>query len=99
MNPSSKKVYETGVVVELYGLLREDFSGGRMHEARAEIKAQFPSGNEDWKINRGEYLDLTDIRCEINWLQGDPHTKGLGSIQNRILKLEWWHVLSISNET
>ena len=96
MNSSSKQKYETGVVVELYGMLREDFSGGRMREARAEIKAEFPSGNEDWKINQGEYLDLTDIRCEIHWLQGDPHTKGLGSIQNRRLKLEWWHVLSDS---
>ena len=94
MNSYTNHKYETGVVVELYGILREDFSGGRMREARAEIKAEFPTGNENWKINQGEYLDLTDIRCEIHWLQGNPHTKGLGSIQNRILKLEWWHVLS-----
>ena len=85
--------YETGVVVELYGLLREDFSGGRMREARAEIKAEFPSGNEDWKVNAGTFLDLTHVRCEVHWLQGKPQTQSLGSLQQRRLKLEWWHVL------
>ncbi len=87
------KDYETGVVVELYGLLREDFSGGRMREARAEIKAEFPSGNEDWKVNAGTFLDLTHVRCEVHWLQGKPQTQSLGSLQQRRLKLEWWHVL------
>ena len=85
--------FETGVVVELYGLLREDFSGGRMREARAEIKAEFPSGNEDWKVNAGTFLDLTHVRCEIHWLQGKPQTQSLRSLQQRRLKLEWWHVL------
>ena len=37
--------YETGVVVELYGLLREDLGNGMIREARAEIKASLPSGN------------------------------------------------------
>ena len=91
--PKYPNNYETGVVVELYGLLREDFSGGRMREARAEIRAEFPSGSEEWKIKAGEFIDLTHVRCEVNWLQGDPHTKSLGSVQKRRLKLEWWHVL------
>ena len=43
--------YETGVVVELYGLLREDFSGGRMREARAEIKAESPPNSLTAEIN------------------------------------------------
>ena len=60
------------------------------------IRKYLSSLKEDWKINQGEYLDLTDIRCEIHWLQGSPHTKGLGSVQKRRLKLEWWHVLSNS---
>ena len=88
------KNFETDVLVELYGFLREDYSGGRMREARAEIRAGFPSGSEEWKIKAGEFLDLTHVRCEIHWLQGDPHTKSLGSVQKRRLKLEWWYVLS-----
>jgi hypothetical protein len=93
MKDSFNEKKTKSILVELYGILREDFSGGRMREARAEIKAEFPPGEEGWKINQGEYLDLTNIQCEIHWLQREPQTKGLGSIQNRRLKLEWWYVL------